>query len=82
MARQITPESTPDVSSPLNAEILGKFVRARRTQSQLRLIDAAELCGVSIDTLSKIETAKAGVNVDSLFKVLNGLGIKLKVSPW
>ncbi|MFN8790449.1 MAG: helix-turn-helix domain-containing protein [Bdellovibrionales bacterium] len=61
---------------------LSAFVRARRTQSGLRIDDAAELCGVSVETLSKIETAKAGVNLESLFKVLNGLGLQLRVKPW
>lgn len=69
----------PDISNPQD---LASFVRARRTQAGLRIDDAAELCGVSIETLSKIETAKAGVNLDSLFKVLNGLGIQLRVKSW
>lgn len=83
MARKIAPEPTPSMTEgPLTPEMLGKFVRAKRTQSQLRIDDAAELCGVSVETLSKIETAKAGVNVDSLLKVLQGLGIQLRVMPW
>lgn len=61
---------------------LAAFVRARRTQAGLRIDDAAELCGVSVVTLSKIETAKGGVNVESLFRVLKGLGIRIQVKPW
>ncbi len=68
-----------DITKPLD---LAAFVRARRTQAGLRIDDAANLCGVSVETLSKIETAKAGVNLDSLFKVLNGLGIQLLVKSW
>jgi transcriptional regulator with XRE-family HTH domain len=82
MARPIRAYETPakiDITSPQD---LSAFVRARRTQSGLRIDDAAELCGVSVETLSKIETAKAGVNLDSLFKVLNGLGIQLRVKAW
>lgn len=82
MARSIQIKETPknfDISHP---KALAEFVRARRTQSGLRIDDAADLCGVSVETLSKIETAKAGVTVDSLFKVLNGLGIQLRVNPW
>lgn len=82
MARPIHIFKTPIKSDITNPQDLAAFVRARRTQSELRIDDAAELCGVSVETLSKIETAKAGVNVDSLFKVLNGLGIQLRVKSW
>lgn len=82
MARSIQIKPTPSNPEVTNREDLADFVRARRTQSGLRIDDAAALCSVSVETLSKIETAKAGVTVDSLFKVLNGLGIQLKVKPW
>lgn len=82
MARPIQILKTPIKLDIENANELGCFVRARRTQSGLRIDDAANLCGVSVETLSKIETAKAGVNVDSLFKVLNALGIQLRVKQW
>lgn len=82
MARPLRVYETPAKLDILNPHDLAGFVRARRTQSGLRIDDAAELCGVSIETLSKIETAKAGVNLDSLFKVLSGLGIQLRVKSW
>lgn len=82
MARPLRVFETPQKPDISNPQDLAAFVRARRTQAGLRIDDAAELCGVSIETLSKIETAKAGVNLDSLFKVLNGLGIKLRVKSW
>ncbi len=82
MARSIQVKEAPKIPEISTRQDLAKFVRARRTQSGLRIDDAAALCGVSVETLSKIETGKAGVTVDSLFKVLNGLGIQLKVKPW
>ncbi len=82
MARQIHVFKTPDKLDITKPQDLAAFVRARRTQSGLRIDDAAELCGVSVETLSKVETAKAGVNLDSLFKILNGLGIQLRVKSW
>ena len=82
MARSIQIKPTPSSSDVTNRHELADFVRARRTQSKLRIDDAAALCGVSVETLSKIETGKAGVTVESLFKVLSGLGIQLKVKPW
>lgn len=82
MARSIRIYQTPAQPDISNPKDIAGFVRARRTQAGLRIDDAAELCGVSVETLSKIETAKAGVNVESLFKVLNGLGIHLRVTKW
>jgi transcriptional regulator with XRE-family HTH domain len=82
MARSIQVTKAPEKLEITKPKDLAAFVRARRTQAGLRIDVAAELCGVSVETLSKIETAKAGVNLDSLFKVLNGLGIQLKVKPW
>ncbi len=82
MGRNIATLPIPTQSGPLTPELLGQFVRAKRTQSQLRIDDAAHLCGVSVETLSKIETAKSGVNLESLFKVIDGLGLKLKVESW
>lgn len=82
MARPLRVTETPKKNEISSSADIASFVRARRTQSGLRIDDAADLCGVSVETLSKIETAKAGVNLDSLFKVLNGLGIQLRVKPW
>lgn len=82
MARSIKVKPTPANPLVTGRDDLAGFVRARRTQANLRIDDAANLCGVSVETLSKIETAKGGVTVDSLFKVLNGLGIQLKVKSW
>ncbi len=82
MARPIRIVETPSKAEITNPKDLAAFVRARRTQAGLRIDDAAELCGVSVVTLSKIETAKGGVNVESLFRVLKGLGIRLQVMPW
>jgi transcriptional regulator with XRE-family HTH domain len=82
VARTITALPTPSKTEIMNPIDIAGFVRARRTQAKLRIDDAAQLCGVSVETLSKIETAKSGVNVESLFKVLNGLGIQLRVKRW
>lgn len=82
MARVIQVIATPQQNGPLTPKLLGRFVRAKRTQARLRIDDAAQLCGVSVETISKIETAKAGVRMESLFRVLTGLGIILRVEPW
>lgn len=82
MPRTIQVIATPHQKGPLTPELLGKFVRARRTQSNLHIDDAAQLCGVSVETISKIETDKGGGRMESLFRVLAGLGINLRVESW
>ncbi len=58
---------------------LGARIRARRRASSLRIDDAAALCGVSVDLLSRLENGKSGVSTDRLLKVLTGLGLVLLV---
>lgn len=82
MARPLTPLPTPQQSGALTPELLGQFIRAKRTQSGLRIDDAAALLGVAKDTLSKLERGHSGVQLGTLLQVLNGLGIALKVEPW
>ncbi len=82
MGKRIKAVAAPTQDGPLDAVTLGTFIRARRTQSGLGIHDAAALCGVAVDTLTKIETAKGDVKLSSILKVCRMLGIKLKVIPW
>lgn len=82
MPKAIKPIPTPAQSGPLDAATLGKFVRARRTQSGLGMHEAAAFCGVAVDTLSKIETARGDVKLSSILTVCRMLGIHLIVEPW
>ncbi|MFI0398457.1 MAG: helix-turn-helix domain-containing protein [Thiolinea sp.] len=82
MAGKIKPISTPQANGFITMQLLGQYVKARRTQAGLRIDDAALLCGVAKDTLSKIENGKDTVQVASLLQVLQALGIELKVEPW
>lgn len=58
---------------------LGKIIRAKRKGSGMRIDDAAALCGVSVDLLSRLENGKSGVATDRVLKVLDGLGLQLGV---
>jgi transcriptional regulator with XRE-family HTH domain len=58
---------------------LGNTIRLRRKASGLRIDDAAALCGVSVDLLSRLENGHSGVSTDRLLKVLDGLGLSLRV---
>jgi transcriptional regulator with XRE-family HTH domain len=59
---------------------LGKLVRNQRAHSRLRIDDAAALCGVSSDVLSRLENGKP-VNLDKLLLILQGLGLHMIVLP-
>jgi transcriptional regulator with XRE-family HTH domain len=58
---------------------LGRLIRSKRKASKLRIDDAAALCGVSVGTLSRLETGKAAVSVDKALKVLDALGLAMLV---
>ncbi|WP_260749672.1 helix-turn-helix domain-containing protein [Geoalkalibacter halelectricus] len=82
LPKTVKPIPAPVQDGPLNAETLGKFIRARRTQAGMGMHEAAAYCGVAVDTLSKIETAKGDVKLSSMLTVCRMLGINLKVEPW
>ncbi|MGB6449597.1 MAG: helix-turn-helix transcriptional regulator [Steroidobacteraceae bacterium] len=58
---------------------LGRAIREKRKASHLRIDDAAALCGVSVDLLSRLENGKSGVATDRVLKVLDGLGLAMLV---
>ncbi len=72
----------PDLSQKLTPELLGEAIRARRTQSALKLEDAAALCGVAKQTLTDIEGGKANSQINTILQICNGLGIKLYIQSW
>lgn len=80
--KQVKALATPDLSQVLSLELIGKAIRARRTQEGLDNKTAAMLCDVSVVTLSKIENASPGVRMDSVLKVMRALGIKMNIEHW
>ncbi|BCF88459.1 helix-turn-helix transcriptional regulator [Paraburkholderia azotifigens] len=70
----------PTSVNPLAGDMaaLGRLVRNRRAQSELRIDDAADMLGISKDVLSRLENGRS-VSLDKLFKVLNGLGLNMLV---
>lgn len=82
MAKGIKKLPTPDLSYPLRPELLGQAIKARRTQSNLRLEDAAALCGVAKETLMKIEHGQDTCQLSSVLQICDALGIKLYIQPW
>jgi transcriptional regulator with XRE-family HTH domain len=59
---------------------LGQLVRNQRALLGLRIDDAAALCGVSSDVLSRLENGKP-VTTNKLMLILNGLGMRLIPIP-
>jgi transcriptional regulator with XRE-family HTH domain len=58
---------------------LGVAVRRSRKAQRLRIDDAAGLCGVSTDVLSRLENG-IPVTTNRLLLILQGLGIRLEVA--
>ena len=73
---------TPDLNQALTSELLGQAIKARRTQSNLRLEDAAALCGIAKQTLMNIEHGKPTCQIDSVLQICKALGIKLSILAW
>lgn len=82
MAKRIKALPTPDLDVNLSSELLGLAIRAKRTQSQLRLEDAAALCGVSKQTLTNVERGEGTTQMDLVLQICSGLGIYLRIVPW
>lgn len=79
MAKRIIPFPLPPPQELRGAEILGQFIRARRTQSGLTLHDAASFCGMATGTLEKLERASGDVRLSSVLTVCAMLGIVITI---
>jgi transcriptional regulator with XRE-family HTH domain len=60
-------------------KVLGRVIRDKRKASALRIDDAAALCGVSVDLLSRLENGKSGVSTERVLRVLDRLGLAMLV---
>ncbi len=77
MAKKVKSSKMPDAVFIDNSEILGQLIKAKRTELGIKLADCAALCGIGINTLSRIENGNANCTLSAVFSVLSGLGIKL-----
>lgn len=82
MAKRIKVHPTPYLNQRLTPELLGLVIRARRTQSKLRLEDAAALCNVAKQTLQDVENGLAKNKFETILRICHGLGIQLPIMPW
>lgn len=79
MSRKIAITLKPDLSSPLTMERIGQYVRHKRTSLNMTLEDTAGLCGLSKQAYNNVEKGVENIRVETLFKALKSLGIKLKI---
>jgi transcriptional regulator with XRE-family HTH domain len=77
MAKRVTVSDRPESAFINNAETLGQLIKAKRTELGMKLADCAALCGIGINTLSRIENGNANCTLAAVLAVINGLGIKL-----
>ncbi|WP_016954501.1 helix-turn-helix domain-containing protein [Catenovulum agarivorans] len=77
MAKKVTVSDLPNTEFINNAEVLGQLIKAKRTKLGIKMADCAALCGIGINTLSRLENGNANCTLAAMFSVLNGLGIKL-----
>jgi transcriptional regulator with XRE-family HTH domain len=79
MSKTVISLPTPNPQQLLDAETLGKFIRARRTQSGMGIHEAAAFCGVAVGTMSKIETASGDVRLSTVLNVCKMLGVTINI---
>lgn len=63
----------------MNKKEVGEYVVARRDALAISQMRLAELSGVSVHTLSNLETGEGNVTLDTLLKVTGILGLKVEV---
>ncbi|MBL4750556.1 MAG: helix-turn-helix transcriptional regulator [Amylibacter sp.] len=66
---------TNKVSTPADARIVGGNIRDLRKASKLTLKELSSLSGVSVATISKIETGKISGGFETIYKIARGLGV-------
>ncbi len=81
MARKITPTPLPASPTIESLADFGAFIRSMRTQQQLRIDDAAALCGVSVQLLSDLENGCRAVGLDKALAVARQLGLAIIAVP-
>ena len=63
----------------MNKEEIGRYVVERRDTLDISQMRLAELSGVSVHTLSNLETGNGNVTLDTLLKVAGILGLKMRI---
>ncbi|WP_404401673.1 helix-turn-helix domain-containing protein [Idiomarina seosinensis] len=80
MAKRIIIPTKPDLNQPLSVSQIANYVRYKRASLGMTLEDAASLCGLSKQAYNNVEKGLPNVRIETVFKVLEGLGIKLFIN--
>lgn len=59
---------------------IGQIIKERRDLLNITQKDLAEIVGVSLRSLVDIESGNGNPTIDQLSKILNALGLALKIS--
>jgi len=62
-------------------ETISHLLRERRLELGVSQMDVARLSGLSLHSLSDIETGKGNPTLDSLVKLLKVLGLGIRLEP-
>lgn len=65
----------------MNKTEIGKAIEVRRKTLDISQARLAKLSGVSVHTVSNMETGGGNVTLDTLLKVAGILGFKVEVGP-
>lgn len=76
--RKLSVTPLPDHSTVASPEDIGTLVRAVRTAAGMTLEEAALTIQVAKQTLQNLEKGTGTVSLALVFKVLTGLGIRLR----
>lgn len=63
-----------------SVEEIGHAIRATRQSSKIRLVDLAQVLGVSKQTTSNVEMGRPTVQVGTVLRHLQGLGIEVHLT--
>lgn len=79
MSKSVIPLPIPAPQQLIDAETLGRFIRARRTQTGMGIHEAAAFCGVAVGTMTKIERASGDVRLSTVLNVCRMLGVTISI---
>jgi len=79
MSKSVVVLPIPEQQQLLDAETLGRFIRARRTQAGMGIHEAAAFCGRAVGTMTKIERASGDVRLSTVLNVCRMLGVTLSI---
>lgn len=64
---------------PIKTSDIGKMIQERRNELELNQQDLAEMANVTIKTIYAIENNKGNPTLEVLKKILNVLGLEMKI---